>query len=106
MILLFLVLPKNSIVIIIYILLLGFTGSSTVSPVSGICGKIFGARGMSILFSFAFLVHQIGSFFSAWLGGICFDVTGNYILIWCVDAVFCAIAGIISYMISEKTVVC
>lgn len=105
MVLLFLIFPKNSIVITIYIFFLGLTGSATVSPVSGICGKIFGARGMSILFSFAFLVHQFGSFFSAWFGGICFDVLGNYTLIWCVDAVFCAIAGIISYIISEKTVV-
>lgn len=105
MTILFFVLPKTSIIIALYIFLLGFTGAATVSPVSGICGKIFGVRGMSILFSFAFLVHQIGGFFSAWLDGVCFDVMGSYTLIWFVDIVLCAIAGIVSYMITEKAVI-
>lgn len=103
--LLFFVLPKTMPVICIYIFLLGFTGSSTVSPVSGICGKLFGPRGVAILFSFAFLVHQFGSFLSAWLGGICFEAFGNYSLIWTVDMALCLFAGIISYMIKEKTVI-
>lgn len=103
-VLLFFILPKTMPVICTYIFLLGFTGSATVSPVSGICGKLFGAKGVAILFSFAFLVHQVGSFLSAWLGGLCFDAMGSYAIIWIIDAALALTTGLISYLIKEKTV--
>lgn len=103
MIILFFIMPKTVPVITAYVLLLGFTGASTVSPVSGICGELFGPRGLSILFNLAFLVHQFGSFLSAWLGGICFDAFGSYNAIWIIDAAFCILASSISYMIREKS---
>ncbi len=101
---LFFILPKSMPVICVYVFLLGFTGSSTVTPTSGICGKLFGPRGMSIFFSFAFLVHQIGSFLSAWLGGVCFEAMGNYTLIWIVDAVLSFSAAMLSYNVREKKI--
>ena len=104
MTLLFLALPKSMLSVCIYIFFLGFTGSATVTPVAGICGKLFGKQGVSILFGFAFFMHQIGGFLSAWLGGICFDSTGSYAPIWLVDCAFCLIAAAVSYLIREKTV--
>ncbi len=104
MTIIFLILPKSMLSICVYIFFLGFTGSATVTPVAGICGKIFGKKGVSILFGFAFLMHQIGSFLSAWLGGICFDYTGSYTAIWLIDCAFCLTAAAVSYMITEKSV--
>ena len=98
---LFFALPKTMPVICLYIFLLGFTGSSTVTPVSGICGQLFGQRGITILFGMAFFIHQIGGFCSAWLGGLCFEAWGNYGLIWTVDALLCIIAAIVSYLIKR-----
>ncbi len=103
--LMFILLPKTMPVICIYIFLLGFTGASTVSPTSGICGKLFGARGMAIFFSFAFLLHQIGSFISAWIGGVLFEAVGSYSAIWAVDAALCLFAAIVSYTIKQKPIV-
>ncbi|MBD9220332.1 MAG: MFS transporter [Clostridiales bacterium] len=100
--LVFFVLPKTFPIVCLYVILLGFTGAATVSPVSGLVGKEFGAKSMAMLFGFVFLVHQIGSFFSAWLGGICIESTGSYSLIWTVDIVFCVIAAVVSYIIKEK----
>ena len=102
MTLLFLALPKSMLSVCIYIFFLGFTGSATVTPVAGICGKLFGKQGVSILFGFAFFMHQIGGFLSAWLGGVCFDATGSYAPIWLVDCAFCLIAAAVSYLIREK----
>ena len=102
MTLLFLALPKSMLSVCIYIFFLGFTGSATVTPVAGICGKLFGKQGVSILFGFAFFMHQIGGFLSAWLGGVCFDSTGNYAPIWLVDCAFCLVAAAVSYLIREK----
>lgn len=99
----FLLLPKTMPVICAFIFLLGATGSATVTPVSGICGKIFGTRGVTIFFGLAFLVHQIGGFLSAWLGGICFECLGKYELIWIADAMLCTFAAVISYFIKKET---
>ena len=102
MTLIFFMLPKTFTIICIYIAALGFTGASTVTPVSGLVGKEFGTKSMAMLFGFVFFVHQIGSFFSAWLGGICIEATGSYSLIWIVDIVFCTIAAFVSYIIKES----
>ena len=48
MTLLFPALPKSMLSICSYIFFLGFTGSATVTPVAGICGKLFGKRGVWI----------------------------------------------------------
>lgn len=102
MTLLFLLLPKSMLSVCIYIFFLGFTGSATVTPVAGICGKLFGKQGVSILFGFAFFLHQIGGFLSAWLGGICFASTNSYSLIWLADCALCLLAAAVSYLIREK----
>jgi len=102
MTLLFFLLPKTMPVICGYIFLLGFTGSATMTPVLGICQKIFVVRGAAIFFSFAFFIHQIGGFLSAWLAGICFDGTGNYTMIWLADILLSALAAAVSYLIREK----
>lgn len=98
----FFLLPKTMVVICLYIMLLGATGASTISPVSGICQRLFGVRGMTIFFSFAFFVHQIGGFLSAWLGGICYEQFGSYTLVWTVDICLCALAALVSFLIRVK----
>ena len=97
----FFMMPKTMPVICIYIFLLGFTGSSTVTPVSGLCGKLFGTRGVTIFFSFAFFVHQIGGFLSAWLGGLSFESFGSYQVIWMADIILCLAAAAVSYIIKD-----
>lgn len=99
---LFFLLPKTMPMICGYIILLGATGAATVSPVSGICRKLFGQRGVSIFFGVAFVAHQIGGFLSAWLGGVCFEASGSYAAVWAVDAVMAALAALVSFLIRAE----
>ncbi len=105
MTLLFPALPKSMLSICSYIFFRSFTGSATVTPVAGICGKLFGKRGVSILFGFAFFMHQIGGFLSAWLGGLCYELLGSYFVIWLVDCALCLLAAVVSYLMREKQVI-
>ena len=98
-VIIFLLLPKTLFTIYFFTIFLGFTGAATVPPVSGIIGKNFGIKGLSTLFGFVFFIHQIGGFFSAWLGGVCFETTGSYIIIWVVDIILCIIATCVSFLI-------
>ena len=37
---------------------------------------------MGTLYSFVFLAHQLGGFIGVWLGGVLYETTGSYDLIW------------------------
>lgn len=101
MLLAFFLLPKTAEMIFAFVTLLGLTGASTVVPTSGLVGKLFGPVNLATLFGIVFVGHQIGSFFSAWLGGRWVEAGGGYILIWSVAAVLSLFATIVSFCIAE-----
>lgn len=66
-------------------------------PTSGLIGRRFGPAALGTLFGVAFLFHQVGSFVSAWIGGLTVTATGGYTLIWCIDAVLCIAAAVLAF---------
>ena len=63
----------------------------------GIMQPVFGPAALGTLFGVAFLFHQVGSFVSAWVGGLTVTATGGYTLIWCIDAVLCVAAAALAF---------
>jgi predicted MFS family arabinose efflux permease len=53
---------------------------------------------------FAFFSHQVGGFLGAWLGGIVFERTGSYDLVWWLAILLGALAALINVPIVEKPV--
>ncbi|MDR2179457.1 MAG: MFS transporter [Synergistaceae bacterium] len=100
--LLFLSIPKTLLTVSFFTALFGFSGAATVPPVVGIINKRFGAESISTLFGFVFFAHQIGGFFGAWLGGVCFEMTGSYTPIWLVGIVSSALASAVSFAIGRN----
>lgn len=100
-ILAFLFLPKNMITVCVFTAMLGLIGNSTVPPTSGLVSRTFGAAKLATLFGVVFFAHQIGSFFSVWLGGICVSRTGSYHLIWIICAILSVFASVVSFLIKE-----
>ena len=92
-ILLYFILPKTIVTFGLFAILLGFTGAATVPPVSAMVKERFGAVKMATLFGFLFVFHQLGSFFSSWLGGISVEATGGYVVIWSASALLAAFAA-------------
>lgn len=101
-VILLLTLPKTVFFMAFVTMLLGLTAISTVPPTSGLVGKLFGSAKMATLFGVIFVSHQIGSFFSSWLGGISVQITKGYALIWIVSILFSMIAAIVSFAIKDK----
>ena len=97
----FLLMPKTIPVFAAFSLLLGLTGAATVPPVSGLTGKLFGPASLGTLFGILFVAHQLGSFFSAWLGGISITATGSYTAIWLASGVLALFAGCACFMVKE-----
>ncbi|SDG94149.1 MFS transporter [Pelagibacterium luteolum] len=78
----FLLLPITEVSAYIYAATLGMLWLATVPLTAGLVSLFFGPRYMGMLYGVAFLSHQIGSFFGVWLGGVSFDLTGSYDLVW------------------------
>lgn len=94
--------PKAEWSVLIVMILLGLTGAATLTPTSGITSKLFGADNLATLFGVVFLSHQLGSFFSSWIGGRCVEMTGDYVIVWVIAMVLSAVAAVASYTIKEK----
>lgn len=91
--------PKNLITAVIFSTGLGFTGDATVSPTSGLVNENFRIGQVATLIGLLFLCHQVGAFFSAWLGGVLLEATGGYEVLWMIDVALCAFASAVSLCI-------
>lgn len=100
-ILIFLLVPKTGATALAFAAVMGITFLSTVPPTAGLVAKFFGVSNMATLFGVVMLVHQIGGFLGAWLGGKVFEFTGSYDWIWYVDIVLAIGAALIHLPIHE-----
>ncbi len=101
-IVLFLWAPKTGVTALVFAAVMGITFLSTVPPTAGLVAKLFGIPNMATLFGVVMLVHQIGGFLGAWLGGKLFEQAGNYDLIWTIDILLAVGAALINLPIREQ----
>ena len=99
---LFLLLPLSALTVYAFAVALGLLWLSTVPPTNGIVAQIFGVRYLAMLSGFTFLSHQIGSFLGAWLGGLMFDRTGSYNVVWYLAIALGVVAGLLNLPIDER----
>jgi len=99
---LFLLLPLSALTVYAFAIGLGLLWLSTVPPTNGIVAQIFGVRYLAMLSGFTFLSHQIGSFLGAWLGGLMFDRTGSYDVVWYLAIALGVVAGLLNLPIDER----
>ncbi len=96
------VLPKTVATAVLFSVGLGLTGDATVSPTSGLVNESFDLKQVATLIGLLFLVHQVGAFFSVWLGGVFLNIAGNYTLIWLADIILCLFASAMSVRIRSS----
>jgi MFS family permease len=100
----FILLPASPVITLIYGAVTGLLWLSTVPPTSGLVALMFGTRWLTMLFGFAFFSHQVGGFLGVWLGGIAFERTGSYDVIWWLSILFGVLSAVINLPIVEKPV--
>ena len=61
---------------------MGLLWLSTVPPTTSLIALMFGTRWLATLAGFAFFSHQVGGFLGVLIGGIAFERTGSYDLMW------------------------
>jgi MFS family permease len=101
----FIVFPATTVSTLIFGAVTGLLWLSTVPPTSGLVALMFGTRWLTMLFGFAFFSHQVGGFLGVWLGGLAFEATGSYNLVWWLSVFFGVASAVINLPIVEKPVV-
>ena len=100
---LFISLPLSNATVLAFSAAIGFLWLITVPTTSALVGQMFGIRYLSSLFGIIFLGHQVGSFFGVWLGGLIFDVTGSYTIIWWVAVGLGVFSALVHWPIDERS---
>jgi MFS family permease len=95
-------LPATPAVAIAFGAVMGLMWLSTVPPTNGLVLVMFGTRWLAMLTGFAFLSHQVGGFLGVWLGGVAFERTGSYELVWQLSILLGVLSALINLPIVEK----
>jgi predicted MFS family arabinose efflux permease len=101
---LFVFLPLSALSVYLFSTAMGLLWLSTVPPTNGIVAQVFGVRYLAMLSGFAFFSHQVGSFMGAWLGGVLYDRTGSYDIVWYLSIALSVAAGLINLPIDEREI--
>ncbi|MHC8494495.1 MFS transporter [Thalassospira sp. SM2505] len=94
--------PKTSETILLFSASMGALWLSTVPLTSGLIAQVFGPRYMATLFGIVMLSHQVGAFFGAWMGGIVYDLTGNFDAVWWTSVGLGIFAALVHMPIDDK----
>lgn len=100
----FITLPASPTATLIFGAVTGLMWLSTVPPTSALVAVMFGTRWLAMLFGFAFFSHQVGGFLGVLIGGIAFERTGSYDLVWWLSVLFGVLSAVINLPIVEKPV--
>jgi MFS family permease len=100
----FLLAPLSPASVYIFASVMGLLWLSTVPPTNAAVAQIFGIAHMSMLSGFVFFSHQIGSFMGVWLGGVLYDKTGSYDVVWYIAIALGVFAGLVNLPVKEAPI--
>jgi MFS family permease len=103
-IVIFLATPLTAASAYLFAAAIGTLWLATVPLTNGIIAQVFGVGYLSMLGGFVFFSHQIGSFLGAWLGGVLFDRTGSYDVVWGISIALGVAAMALNLPIDQRPV--
>jgi predicted MFS family arabinose efflux permease len=103
-IVLFVSLPLTPSSVYVFSAAMGLLWLSTVPPTNAIVAQVFGVQYMSMLGGFVFLSHQVGSFMGVWLGGLLYDRTGSYDVVWWIAVALGVFAALVNLPVRETAI--
>ena len=101
----FLIAPLTPMSVYVFSAVMGLLWLSTIPPTNAVVAQIFGVAHMSMLGGFIFFSHQIGSFMGVWLGGVLYDQTGSYNIVWYLAIALGVFAGLVNLPVRETPIV-
>ncbi|MBK6008355.1 MFS transporter [Ramlibacter ginsenosidimutans] len=96
--------PISPTSVYLFACVMGFLWLSTVPATNATIAQIFGVAHLSMLGGFAFFSHQIGSFLGVWLGGLLYDRTGSYDIVWYLSIALGVFAALVNLPVREAPI--
>ncbi len=100
----FLLAPLTPMSVYVFAAAMGTLWLSTIPPTNAAVAQIFGIQHLSMLGGFIFFGHQIGSFLGVWLGGLLYDRTGSYDVVWGITVALGVFAGLVNLPVKEVAI--
>ncbi|XAH25637.1 MFS transporter [Xylophilus sp. GW821-FHT01B05] len=100
----FLLVPITPASVYVFAAVMGTLWLSTIPPTNAAIAQIFGIQHLSTLSGFVFLSHQVGSFLGVWLGGLLYDRTGSYDVVWKISIALGVFAALVNLPVREAPI--
>ena len=100
----FLLIPPSPTTVVVFSIIIGILWLSTVAPTNALVAVILGTRYLGLLGGIVFFSHQLGSFLGVWMGGVLYDATGSYDVVWWLGVALGIFAAIVHWPIREEAV--
>ncbi len=98
----FMLTPTTPTTVVIFSIVIGILWLSTVAPTNALVAVMFGTRYLGMLGGIVFFSHQVGSFLGVWLGGVLYDLTGAYDVVWWLGVALGIFAAVVHWPIREE----
>lgn len=98
-------LPLTPMSLYVFCGVMGVLWLGTAPLTNGLVSQVFGIQYIATLFGFVFLSHQVGSFIGVWLGGMIFDATRSYDIVWSLTVGLGLLAAIVHVPIDDREIV-
>ncbi|MFY9696907.1 MAG: MFS transporter [Rhodoplanes sp.] len=96
--------PVTPVSALVFGAVIGLMWLSTVPPTNGLVVVMFGTKWLAMLSGVVFFSHQVGGFLGVWIGGVAFERTGSYDVVWWLSILFGVLSALINLPIVEKPV--
>jgi predicted MFS family arabinose efflux permease len=94
--------PQNGVALIVFAIAIGLTYMSALPPTAELLARSFGVERLSGLLGATMLVHQVGGFFGAWLGGVAVEHSGGYLPLWIADGALAMVAATLQLVLMRE----
>ena len=98
----FIMTPITANTVIIFSFAMGFLWLATVPLTSGLVAHIYGLKYMATLYGIVFFSHQLGSFVGVYLGGVLYDISGSYTMVWWIGIAVGVFSSLIHLPVKEE----
>ena len=100
----FLLIPQSPVTVVVFSVVIGILWLSTVAPTNALVAVMFGTRYLGMLGGIVFFSHQVGSFLGVYMGGVLYERTGSYDVVWWLGVALGIFAAIVHWPIREEPV--
>jgi MFS family permease len=100
----FISIPASPLTSAVFGATIGLLWLSTIPPTQALVAVMFGTRWLTMLAGLAFFSHQVGGFLGVWLGGVLYERSGSYDVIWYLTILLGFFAAAVNLPIVEKPV--